>query len=181
MSARTSLAVLVACALFETGCANVAYRNKAFYSADIRGYVVPADAEARAHPVAPVGHLQGAWLVLRDPVTLDKLRCREEVESVVAANATALRARDQEIDARLTNWELDFPFAAAGYAAALVGYSLVDFSALPYWTGRSPSSVRLLDAGDNAFRMGDWARASDLIETALLRDEWNGKSLLDTF
>ena len=171
--------LLLAC-LANVGCPSprAVYGNTAFYSPDHRGYVVSVDVDGNIGP-RDSRDARGPWIALRDPITLDKVRCREDVASVLAANSDGLAALNRDRNANEASLYSDPAIVSAGYTVAGLGYALVDFTAAPYWAESPRSPPGVMNDGLLAFRSGDYPRASHLLEAALLRNYWYGDDLFD--
>ena len=127
-----------------------------------------------AEPPVERHDTKGPWAVLRDPVTFEKLPCREDVDAALAANASALAAFNQDDHANFTSYFAALPLQTAGYTLAINGLEVVDATALPYWIESPPFAITLMNDGVKAFEATEYRRASDLLEAALLRDQRDG-------
>lgn len=102
-----SFSLLSACA----PTAHERFGDVARYSPRYAGYVV--------------GNADDDPVILRDPVTAEKIRCREDLERVAPALADSLEDVARDRHARTTSWVALGPFTVAGKAMGMVAAGLL--------------------------------------------------------
>lgn len=156
---------LALAALSLGGCATPrsTFGDVAVYSPAVRGYVVDPepDRETSSEAVLP--------RVLVDPVTHDKLRCRDDVDrlKLVLGRAKASQVKMANAENWMIAWPLTYVFGVPAQPL-LFGFSL---TAVPYYVVGPRPPRGLYHDGLDAFRVADYRRASALFEEALLERE----------
>jgi hypothetical protein len=158
--------VAVAALLSFSGCSAAhRYGAEARYAPSFRGYVLApdngADDPARDDIV----------MLLRDPVTDRKIRCREELERWVRHYRT--KAIDEVHD---ENWEIASPIlmapatvvAALGVDVAVIG---IGVAMLPFELARSEGADSIYERGVEAFRREHWRESTSLLELSLVKGQ----------
>lgn len=139
-----------------TACAPLARERygAARYAPERRSYVVGSGADT---------------VLLRDPLTDTKIRCRERLVEVAPALASAAeeRLRDRHHDA--VSRAALLPLSAPGYALAYAGMGLVAVSILPGMAAGPPTRRALYEQAGKAFTARRYADAAALYEQALSR------------
>lgn len=151
--------------LSSLGCTPAGtWGNEARYAPDFRGYVIARSPESSAR------------ILLKNPLTEKKLRCREELEPylVPITREAATTKHDENVALKATlpaGTTVLFPVAGTG---VLLGGLATDLLVLPeglYWLMRSPGRDTLYDRGKHAFDEKRFAEAERLFERALARSE----------
>jgi hypothetical protein len=78
----------------QLGCPGprAVYGDRASYSPEMRGYVMSVDMKGNTG-LREARDARGPWAILRDPVTLDKLRCQEDGTALAAQCPRVVRGR----------------------------------------------------------------------------------------
>lgn len=139
------------------------YGSQVRYAPSFRAYVLAADSGSDDPPTEDA-------IVLRDPITQRKIRCREHLDKW--ADAYRQDAIDRLHDEA---WEIASPIlmAPATVVAALALDVLmvsVSFAELPYQMARSEDGTSLHEKAEEAFARDRWVEAARLFELALVRD-----------
>ncbi len=151
-----------ALAVALAGCAPQGrWGNEARYAPDLHGYVIARALES------------DDCLVLVSPVTRKKLRCREDVEPLLApltraaGNAVGDFSVGLEVAAPVTVGML--PLAASGLLLSLPGAMLGAVPDIAYEVASSPGAKTLYERGRTAYAMDREGQAERLLELAALK------------
>jgi tetratricopeptide (TPR) repeat protein len=167
-SARIAAACLVA--LTATGCANApaVFGTRARFSPAYHGYVMATDNGSDD----PGAHDQ--VLVLRDPLTGDKLRCREDVLAWRELHEDLAEDRVRDDNAAIAADVVANTLFLAAIVAQPVGAGLMAEAVLAdarlYERLRSDSATTLLARGIVLYRRQRYPQAARAIERALAKD-----------
>jgi hypothetical protein len=167
--------LIVAVALFVTGCAAATpeskYGHTAAYSPVYRAYVLTkADLSKGAAGSASPGPGGPEVLLLRDPLTDDKIRCREQLVGWLDAQA---RATDTEVR---SNYDMNRslvimgPFTLATAAVLMPVVVLGGLSLTPHLIADYPSEHTYYEQGARAFAAGRYGEARQALETSISLD-----------
>lgn len=153
-----ALAVLVGCSPADR------YGSQIRYAPSFRAYVL-APETGSDDPVTEDA------IVLRDPITQQKIRCREHLEKWV--DAYRRDAHDRLHDEA---WEIASPIVMAPatvVAAAALDVLMISISVaeLPYQIARSEDGAGVYERAETAFAAERWGEAARLFELALVRDD----------
>lgn len=150
------------------GSGEAQYGDVAQYSPVYRAYVVTKEdsrnaGNAGGTAVAPSGNV----LVLRDPITLDKLRCRESLPPWMDA-----QGRGADVNVRLQGSVRNTGIAMSPFVVvgAVVGGALLAVGFAPYFLAHPPSGDNWYDRGTAFFREGKYEDARSAFETSLSAD-----------
>ncbi|APR86169.1 Hypothetical protein A7982_11518 [Minicystis rosea] len=157
---------LAALAAASIGCTPAGlWGNEARYAPDTRGYVVRHKPDS------------AAMLVLWDPLTGKKLRCREELDRhflpVAREKATVL---SDERTAMTTTMPVSLPIiplTAGGVLLNMLGAGIQSPAEGLHWLLSSPSADTTYERGKRAFDMHHDAEAKRLFELARLKSGGN--------
>ena len=163
---------LAAClvALAATGCTTApgVFGARARFSPAFHGYVM-ARENGSDDPGA-----RDKILVLRDPLTGNKLRCREEVVAwrELHEDVAADRVRDDHaaVAAGVTAGILGGPFMVVQPLGALAMAETLLTTGMLYESLRSENATRLLARGIVLYRRKRYPQAAQVIERALAKD-----------
>jgi tetratricopeptide (TPR) repeat protein len=161
---RALLLVLVVVASLSAACTPTArWGNEAFYSAAHRSYVIAAERQGE-HP-----EVGADAIVLFDPVSGDKLVCREDVLEVLAAHATAASDVVELDNAALASGLLTEPVSGLAGAAILAGLLVFELTMLPAYAATDDAQDHL-EAGEEAVDEGRYEEAKKELMVALAAD-----------
>lgn len=164
IAGKASVLLLAAAALCMVACGpTTRFGDKARYASDYRGYVI-GDPDHR-------NLLVGEVIVLRDPVTRRKLRCREEVLPRLQRATESLSRYAREDNAAAGSLSGLLPFSAPGVGLMMVGSELIVTAGLPGHLAASRSSTGLVRDAVKEMDRKDYTAAASLLERALARDE----------
>lgn len=168
---RARVLLLVIASLWAVACGPATrFGDRARYAPDYRGYVI-GDPDHRNLFVGEV-------IVLRDPITQRKIRCREDVLARLP-RATESLSRYAEEDNALAGSMLGLvPISTAGTTFMIAGSGLIGIAGLPARAAASRASTDLVKDAVKAMNRRDYAAAASLLERALARDE-RAHDLLD--
>jgi hypothetical protein len=142
------LSIGLACSVLA-GCIPTAHErfgDLAHYAPSYGAYVVGADDDV---------------LILRDPVTSEKIRCKDDLERAAPALAAALDDAARDRHARDVAPLALAPITGTGYAAALLGIGLWS-PAEAFAEGVAPPQPhRVYEAGRAAYLAGRFAEARE--------------------
>lgn len=147
--------ILVSCTLSLLGCAPTARErlgDVARYAPAYAGYVAGPGED-------PV--------ILRDPVSFEKIRCREDLERFAPTLVEALEREVRDRHVRVAADAGLAPFTAVGYAGTLLGIGLL-FPALAIITAGGHTERGLYAAARDAFLASRHHEARDLFLAAIL-------------
>jgi tetratricopeptide (TPR) repeat protein len=181
MMARFSRSLACAAiALSANGCGPstpfARYGGTARYSAHHRGYVITlGDLADAPSPLAQS-------LLLRDPLTDNKIRCREQLLVWLPAQARAtdtLVRSEYDLNRSLV---VMLPFTVIGSApltSALIiagaGLPFILVAEVPHFVADYPSASSLYRDGASAFRAGRYDEARKALETSIALDPARGR------
>jgi tetratricopeptide (TPR) repeat protein len=139
-----------------TACAPLARERygDAHYAPERRGYVVGSGADT---------------VLLRDPRTDTKIRCRERLEEVAPALASAIEDRLRDRHHHTVSRAVLLPLSASGHALEYAGAGLFAVSILPGVAAGPPTRRALYQQAGEAFTARRYADAATLYEQALAR------------
>ncbi len=149
--------------LLLTGCsahASGAFGDRATYVAAYDAYVVSKQ------PTNP----EKDFVFLTDALTGRKLRCGEDVEARLGANASAIEDYVNDDHWGATSLLVMMPITMPGATLSFLGEVLIGNAKIPYAIGGPKRPQRLLSDGLSRFGRGRYAEAIPLIEVAMLRD-----------
>ena len=159
--------MVVACTLLLPACAPSAHErfgDVARYAPRYAGYIA--------------GDVDGDPVLLRDPLTSEKIRCREDLERVAPALADTLDDLAHDRHARTVSWATLGPFAFVGGAARMVATALW-YPAFQFDEAfASPQPRRLYERAREAFLAKRFAEARDLF-LSLVVNEGHGDAQID--
>jgi hypothetical protein len=165
-----TLAPLCLTALFATGCATApaVYGTRARFSPAFQGYVMAVDNGSDDPGV------RDSVLVLRDPLSGNKLRCREDVlawrELHEDLALDLVRDRNAAITAAVATNTLFAPLLAVHPVGGMLMAEAMMTEAQLYKHLRSPNATELLARGIVLFRRQRYPQAVETIERALAKD-----------
>ncbi|MFT3770382.1 MAG: tetratricopeptide repeat protein [Minicystis sp.] len=136
--------------------------NEARYAPDFRGYVIARSPDSRAR------------ILLENPITEKKIRCREDLEPYFTpvAGEIATRVHDENMALAGTlppTMTVMFPLAGTGVLLAMVEGELLAPSEGLHLLMRSPGRDSLYERGQRAFTEKRFAEAERLFERALAK------------
>lgn len=163
--ARCMLAVVALSTVFGCSAAD-RYGSEARYAPSYRAYVIAPD-NGSDDPAK-----DDATIVLRDPITDRKIRCREDLERWIDRHRD--KAKDDIHD---ENWGIASPLimlpftlvAALGLDVAAIGMA---YAEMPYQIARSDDPFTIYERGEEAFAADDWEEAIDQLELSLVKGQY---------
>ena len=148
-----------------TGCsAQARYGNEIRYAPSYRSYVLAAP-EATDDPDPDDG-----GIVLRDPITKRKLRCRQDLERWLEPYRQ--KTLDDVHDEHWTIASIIIMAPATTVAALATDAFELSFGVamLPYGLARSEDGLSIYERGVEAFAREDWETAARLMDLAMVKD-----------
>lgn len=164
--------VLMGFGLSAAGCgasnAEAQYGTVARYSHYVRGYVVTrseleqAGAPSAYAPSAPV-------LVLRDPLSGTKVRCREQLVAWLGAQTRGADGVVRDGHDQVVSMTVMTPFTlVAGAGLMFITLPFGALSYTPHWIAGPPTEATYYRRGTEAFRAGRYDEAAKDLETSLV-------------
>jgi hypothetical protein len=157
------LAVVAGVAATGCGASNAEgeYGTVARYSHYVRGYVVTRGELEQAN-VPGID-----TLILRDPLTGTKVRCREQLVAWLGAQTRGADGVVRDAHDTLVSMDVMFPFTMVGGAGILAAAPFMLVAFTPHWIAGPPTETTYYKRGLEAFRAGRYDDAARDLETSL--------------
>jgi hypothetical protein len=159
--------VLVCALAGALGCASTStrYAEQAVYEPSVRGYVLTP-------PEGPDPDAEdGRRFLLGDPLTLAKLRCREELEPWVALHRGLREDSIHDENVAVGSLAGLFPFAATGSVVVILGIIVASPTFIPMAAASSDGGWELYERGLEHFSQKRYPEAASDLERAVAKSD----------